>query len=54
MQLVETRAEVAHAALHDALTNLPNRRYLMDVFTEADQSAQRWSAPSEGFFVEPR
>ena len=37
-ELAAARAETEHNALHDALTNLPNRRYLHRRLQEADRS----------------
>lgn len=44
MELAESRAEVAHAARHDVLTNLPNRRYLSEVLEQKETSIRNWSA----------
>ena len=44
IDLSESRAKVAHAALHDPLTDLPNRRYLMDMLDEGGGMHNRWTA----------
>ena len=43
-ELAGSRAEVAHATLHDAMTGLPNRRHLMEMLEESDEASPKWSA----------
>src|SRR5579863_5813105 len=51
-QLAEEQARLAHQALHDALTGLPNRVYFLERLAQAVDAATRRSIRSAVLFVD--